>query len=153
MLFHVNYGERQAWDEWYLPVFLFHVAPGEVKRHASKRGPHLQPAKACGCRGGLANLENSAADSAPCPGGMYEERSYLRRIAKRIEDSILAARAVVASKERLAPAPASAARYDPVIISQRFGYKIRAIFYQLGIHAKDAVQGELQLLGRIVRRL
>jgi hypothetical protein len=121
MLFHVNDGKRQAWDEWYLPVFHFHVAPGEVKRHAGKRGPHLQAAETCGCRGRLANLENSAADSASCPGGMYEERSYLRRIAKRIEESILAARAVIASKERLALAPASTPGYDPVIISQDFG--------------------------------
>ncbi len=118
MLFHVNDGKRQAWDERDLPLFPFHIAAGEIKRHASKRGPHLQAAKPCSCRGGLANLENSAADSASCPGGMYEERSYLRRIAKWIEESILAARAVVASKERLALAPASTAGDDPVIISQ-----------------------------------
>ncbi len=129
MLFHVNNGERQAWNERDLPVFPFHVASGEVKRHASKRGPHLQAAKTCGGRGSLTNLEYSAADSAPCPPGMYEERSYLSRIAKGIEKSILAARAVIASEERLALAPASTPGYDPVIITQGFGYKIRAIFY------------------------
>ncbi len=129
MLFHVNDGERQARDERNLPVFPFHVAAGEIERHPGKRSSHLQAAETCGCGGCLANLENSAADSAPCPGGMYEESSYLRRIVTWIEESILAARAVVASKERLALAPASAAGDDLVVINHGFGYKIGAILY------------------------
>ena len=127
MLFHVNDWERQTWDQRDLPVFNFDVAPRKIEWHAGESGSHLETAETCGRRGGFADLENSAADSAPCPGGMYEERSYLCRIAKWIQQSILAARAVVASEERLALAPASAAGYDLLISSKGFGYKIGSI--------------------------
>jgi len=84
---------------------------------------------------------------------MYEEGAYFGRIMVRIQESIFTPGAVVASKERLALAPASAARYDLVLTHLGFGHKIRAILDQLRIHPKNQFQSLLSLLHRIVVRL
>jgi hypothetical protein len=72
---------------------------------------------------------------------MYEESSYLCRVVTRIQQSILPACAVVASKKRLPLAPTSAASHDLVVIHRRFGYKIGSIIDQPSIHAEDVLQG------------
>ncbi len=84
---------------------------------------------------------------------MYEEGPYLGRILLRIQESIFPAGVVVASEERLALAPASAAGYDLVLIHLGFGHKIRAVLDQLSIHPKNQLQSLFSLLRRIVARL
>jgi hypothetical protein len=81
---------------------------------------------------------------------MHEESAYLGRIVLGIKQSIFAAGAVVASIERLAPAPASAASHDLVGVCPGFGYKISAILNQLGIHTKNQLQSLFSLLRRIL---
>ena len=105
----------------------FHVAPGKVQRHPGKGSSHFETAETFSCRGCLANLEDAAAHSATSPGRMYEESSYLGRVVRRVEQSILAACAVVTSKKRLPLAPTSAAGDDLVVINPGFGYKISPI--------------------------
>ena len=134
-------------------MFPFDVAPSEVERYAGEGGAHFESAKTCGCRGCFADLENSAADSTPRPARMYEKSAYLRRIVAGIEESIFATGAVVASIERLALAPASAAGYDLVLIHRGFGYKVGAILDQLSVHAKDAFERLFQLFRRVVSGL
>jgi hypothetical protein len=84
---------------------------------------------------------------------MYEEGAYLRRIMLWIQESIFTPRAVVAPKERLALAPASAAGYDLVLTHLGFGHKIRAVLNQLCIYPKNQLQSLFSLLQRIVARL
>ena len=101
-------------------MFPFHVAPGEIKWHPGEGRSHLETMETCGCRGRFANLKDSAADSAPRPGGIYEKGSYLRCIMVRIKESILPAGAVVTSKEGLALAPASATGHGQVPVHPGF---------------------------------
>ena len=134
-------------------VLLFDVTAGQVEGYSGKGCPHLQASETrrrCCC---FTNFQNSAAHSAPRPVGMYEEGAYLGRIVVRIEKSIFAAGAVVASVQRLALAPASATCYDLVPVHPGFRHKIRAILDQLCIHSKDQLQSLLSLIRRIVRRL
>src|ERR1700688_2153962 len=115
-------------------MFPFHVTAGKIQWHPGKGGSHFKTAETFGCGGCLANIEDAAAHSAACPGRMYEESSYLCRVVARIQQSILAACAVVASKKRLPLAPPSAASHDLVVINPGFGYKIGSILDQSSIH-------------------
>ena len=122
-------------------MFPFHVAPSKIQRHTGKGGSHFETAETFGCGGCLANIEDAAAHSATSPGRMYEESPYLCRVVTRIQQSILAPCAVVASKKRLPLAPTSATGYDLVVINHGFGYKIGSILDQSSIHAEDVLQG------------
>ena len=108
-------------------MFPLHVAPGTVQRYPGEGSSHFETAETFSCGGSLANIEDTAAHSAASPGWMYEKSSYLCRVVTRIQQSILAACAVIASKKRLPLAPPSAARYDLLLITPGFGYKIGAI--------------------------
>jgi hypothetical protein len=149
----VNDGERKTGYERNLPMFQCHVAPGKVQRHPGKGGSHFETAETFGYGGCLAHLEDAAAHSATGPGRMYEESSYLGRVVRRVEESILPAGAVITSKKRLPLTPASATGNHRAVINPGFGYKIGSILNQLCIYAEDAFQGKLQLLGGVVGRL
>jgi hypothetical protein len=84
---------------------------------------------------------------------MYEESSYLGRVVRGVKQSVLPAGAVIASKKRLPLTPPPATGKNRTVIKLTFGYKIGSIVNQLCIHAEDAFQGELQLLGGVVVRL
>ncbi len=131
----------------------FDIATGKVERYSSEGGPHFEAAEACACRGCFTDLKNSAADSPARPGRMYEKSPYLRRFVVRIEESILAAGAMVTAIERPALAPAAASGCDFVLIHLGLGDKIGAIVNQLRIDPKNAFQSQLELLRGIVRRL
>src|ERR1700722_2488051 len=98
MLFHVDDGEKQAGNEGNLAALAFHVASGKIEGHAGQGGSHLQATETRGCRGCFAVLENSAADSAPCPVRMYEKSANLRGIVLGIEEHILTAGALITPK-------------------------------------------------------
>src|ERR1700722_1713819 len=100
----------------------FDVTAGAVEGSSGQGSPHLQTPETCPCCCGFTNLEDLAADPPACPVGMYEEGAYLGRIMLRIQESIFAAGVVIASEERLALAPASAAGYDLVLIDPGFGH-------------------------------
>ena len=153
LLFHVHDGKRQAWYERDLAVLSFDIASGKIEGHSGESGSHLEAAEAHACRGRFTDLENSAANSAPCPGRVYEKSSYLRCFVARIEERILTTGAMVTSIERLALAPASASGYDFFLAHLDFCNEIGAVLNQLGIHAKYAVESQLELLRRIVFRL
>ena len=129
----------------------FDVTPCQVERHPGEGCAHLETAETCLGRGPFADLKDFAADSPPRPRRMHEKGAYLRRIVVRIEQSIFAAGAMVASIERLALAPASASGNDTAVIDLGFRYEVGAVRNQLGIHAKNALERLLQLLRRIVR--
>lgn len=149
----MNDGQRKTGYERNLPMFPFHVAPGKVQWHPGKGSSHFETAETLSCGGGLANIEDTAAHSATSPGRMYEESSYLGRVMRRVEESVLPAGAVITSKKRLPLTPASATGKNRTVIMRGFGYKIGSIVNQLRIYAEDAFQGELQLLGGVVGRL
>jgi hypothetical protein len=128
---HINNGQRKARSQGNLTTVTLGVASGSVKGYTGERSPHLEPAKPRRDRCRFADLENSAADSPARIKRMYEEGPYFGRIVARIEQRIFAAGAVVASVERLALAPASTAG-------------------QLGVHAKNHLQGLLSLFRRVV---
>ena len=131
-------------------MLFFDVTAGQVQGYSGKGGAHLQASETRRCCCFFANFQNSAAHSAPRPVGMDEEGAYLGRIVVRIEKSIFAAGAVVASIQRLALAPASAAGYSLVPVHRGFRHKIRAILDQLCIHSEHQLQSLLSLLPRIV---
>jgi hypothetical protein len=149
----VNNGERKTGYERNLPMFHFHVAPGTVQRHPGKGGSHFETAEPFGHGGCLANLEDPAAHSATSPGRMHKESSYLGRVVRRVEESILPAGAVITSKKRLPLTPTSATGKNRTVIKRGFDCKIGSIVNQLCIYTEDAFQGELQLLGGVVARL
>lgn len=97
LLFHVHDGKRQACYERDLAVLSFDIAAGEVEGHSGEGGSHLETAEAHACRGRFTDLENSAANSAPRPGRVYEKSTYLRRLVARIEERILTTGAMVTS--------------------------------------------------------
>jgi hypothetical protein len=126
------------------------VTAGTVEGYSSKGGPHFQAPETrprCRC---FTNLENLATYPAARPIRMHEESAYLGRIVLRIKQRIFAAGTVVASIERLAPAPTPATGYDRVGLPRGFGYKVSAILNQLGIHTKNQLQRLFSLLRRIL---
>jgi hypothetical protein len=158
---HINNGQRKARSQGNLTTVTLGVASGSVKGYTGERSPHLEPAKPRRDRCRFADLENSAADSPARIKRMYEEGPYFGRIVARIEQRIFAAGAVVASVERLALAPASTAGHNRhtshatsrrirSCLIQRLSDKIGAIFNQLGVHAKNHLQGLLSLFRRVV---
>ena len=143
----MNDGKRKAGYQRHLTVFPFHVTPSKVQRNPGQGRSHFETAKTFGFRGCLANLQDAAAHSAASPRGMDKEGSYLRRIVRGVEKSVLASCAVIAAKECLPLAPTSAAGDDIGVIDLGFGYKVGPILNQLCVYAEDAFQGQLQLSG------
>ena len=153
LLYHVDNGEGDPGSKRNLTLPSFDVTTSTVEGHSGQRGPHLQPPETrryCSC---LTNLENPAPDPPARPVRVYEESPYLGRIMLRIQKRIFTAGAVVASKERLALAPASAAGYDlrpdPPWLRPQNMCRPRSTVYPL---QKPAPKPALSA-GRIVARL
>jgi hypothetical protein len=149
----VNNGQRKTRYQRDLAMLPFNVTSGKIQRHPGKRSSHFETPETLGRGGCLANPEDAAAHAATSPLRMDKESSYLRRIVRRVEKSILAAGVVVTAKKSLALAPASAARFHTVAINPGFGYKIGSIVNQLGIYTENVLEGQLQLFGGVVGRL
>src|SRR5579859_606278 len=118
-------------------MFHFHVPPGKVQRHPGKGSSHLETTETFRCGGCFADPKDAAAHAAARPRRMYEESPYLRRIMRRIKESILAAGVVVASKKRLPLAPTAAPGNDLTMVNPCFGYEVGSILNQLRIYAEN----------------
>src|ERR1700722_2991084 len=153
LFFHMDYGQRQAGRERHLATLSLDITTGGVERHAGEGGTHLQALETGGSRSRFTDCQDFAPDPAPRPRGMHKKSTNLRRLALGIKQSVFATGAVIAAIECPALAPAPATGKDLPSINLGLGYKVGAVLNQLRVHAKDALQSELQLLRRIVFRL
>src|ERR1700720_798942 len=108
LFFHVDYRKRFAVHQWNRDWFDSDIALCAEELRPSERCPHLVAGKPGGPRRIFASLQNHAADSAACPIGVNEKSANLCRIAKRVQECILAPRPMIAPVERFAFAPAAA---------------------------------------------
>src|SRR5436309_15316389 len=108
LFFHVDHRERFAVFQWNRDGSHGDIALRAEEFCTGQRCPHFVASKPGGPRCIFASLEDPASDSAARPIWMDEEGANLCRIAKRVEQSILASRPTVAPVERLALAPAAA---------------------------------------------
>src|SRR5712664_2802250 len=164
MLLHVKDREgftiRQGDRDW----FHGYIALRAEELCAGQRCPHLVASKPGGPRRIFASLQDHAADSAARPIGMDEKSANLCRIAKRVQQRILASCPMIAPVESLAFAPAAASDNNPfgwgvlcsrALDSGRLGlrYDIRPVGDELAIDAKNGFERALDLCRRVVLRL
>ena len=83
-----------------------------VEGNAAQRCTHFQAREAGFPRRFFASFEDQAADAAPRPVRMYEERSNLGRISRWVEQRVFACRILIAAIQSFALAP-SAAAHNP----------------------------------------
>src|SRR5258705_3503578 len=164
MFFHVEDREGFAVHQWNRDGFDSYIAfCAEALRHR-ERFPHLIASKPGGARRIFASLQDHAADSAARPIGMDEKSANLCRIAKRVQQRILASRPMIAPVEIRACAPAAASDNNPfgwgvlcsrALDSGRLGlrYDIRPVGDELAIDAKNGFERALDLCRRVVLRL
>jgi hypothetical protein len=113
LFFHVDDGERFAVYQWDGDGFHGYIAFCSKEFCSRQRRSHLVALEPGGSCSVFAGLEDQAADSAARPIGMDKEGSNLCRIAKRVEQRILAACPMIAAVKCLAFAPAAASD-DPL---------------------------------------
>src|SRR5258705_1187691 len=113
MVSHVDDREGFAVHKWNRDEFDSDIAFCAEELRPSERCPHLIASKPGGARRIFASLQDHAADSAARPIGMDEKSANLCRIAKRVQQRILASRPMIAPVESLAFAPAAASDNNP----------------------------------------
>src|SRR5258706_6781040 len=164
MFFHVEDREGFAVHQWNRDGFDSDIAFCAEELRPSERCPHLIASKPGGARRIFASLQDHAADSAARPIGMDEKSANLCRIAKRVQQRILASRPMIAAVESLAFTPAAASDNNPfgwgvlcsrALDSGRLGlrYDIRPVGDELAIDAKNGFERALDLCRRVVLRL
>src|SRR6266581_32626 len=164
LFFHVDYGERFAVDQGDGDGFYRGIALYGEKLCASQRRTHLIPSKPSGSRRIFASLQDHAADSSARPIGMDEESANFCRIAKGIQQSILASRPVIAAVKGLALAPAAATNDHAcglrVFCASAFEcaglglrHNVRSVGDELAIDAKDGFERAFHLRWSVVLRL
>src|SRR5260370_33079279 len=164
MFFHVEDREGFAVHQWDRDWFHGDIALCAEELRPSERCPHLITSKPGGARRIFTSLQNHAADSAARPIGMNEKSANLCRIAKRVQERILATRPMIAPVERLAFAPAAASDNNPfgwgvlcsrALDSDRLGLRhdIRSVGDELAIDAKNGFERAVDLCWGVVLRL
>jgi len=126
------------------------IAAGEVERDTGEGGSHFKTGKAGGACGGLAGVEDFAAEAAASPIGMNEEGADLGGVDSRIEKVWFADGGVVAAEEGFAMAPAAAADQDSGAGGVGLGDEIGAVSDELGVETEEGAERAVDLFGRVV---
>ncbi len=107
---HLHDGQSFSVGQRQCHAFTLQVSVFLIQRHSRQRCAQLAPREPlCACRA-FANLQQPAPDPAPRPFWMHEEGPNLRGLCSRMEQGIVAPRAMIASVRSLPPRPPAACR-------------------------------------------
>src|SRR6266403_6326262 len=164
MFFHVDYGERLSVHQGNRDGFHGDIALRAEELCSGQRCSHFVASEPRGPRRMLASLQDHGADSAPRPIWVNEERANLCRVAKWVQQRILAPRPMVTPIKRLALAPTAATDNHqsgwPVHRTNAIAWAAfvlrhdtSALGDELAIDAKNGFERALDLRGRVILRL
>ena len=145
LLRHFHDGEHLAVGQGQIDALAFNVAVAAIEGDTGQSGAHFEAGEAFGLSGLLAQLEDAGADAAPRPGGMNEEGANFGGVGARIEESVVAAGAMIAAVGRFAAGPAAAGReaatgVGAVRVIGRFDREVGAVGDQLRVETQPGAQ-------------
>src|ERR1700688_1508743 len=108
-LFHLHNWQHFSVPQWNLLIFDGCISFRLIKSHSAERCAHLQAREARFQRSVLASFENQAADPVARPLRMYEERTNLCRMLRRVKERVFSSRILIPAIQGFALAPAATA--------------------------------------------
>src|ERR1700721_208288 len=106
-LFHLHNWQRFSVPQWNLLIFDGCISFRLIKGRSAQSCAHLQAREARLQRSVLAGFENQAANPAARPLRMYEERSNLCRMSRRVKERVFSSGILIATIQGLARAPST----------------------------------------------
>jgi hypothetical protein len=120
-LLHPHDRQRLAIRQSHFDLLNLLIPPSLIQSHTRQRRAHFEFLEARRQGSGFAGFQHFRADAAAGPAGVDEKGSDFRGVARRIEERVFAARAVVGSEQGFALAPAAAGDDGPVYFRYEIG--------------------------------